>query len=1388
MVFEYVICIVYNFNLNTMKNKLLLIATLCFLFVSSISAQTAVKPEGDGSKNNPYLISSVDNLCWLWETDSIWSLGLYFRQTADIDVWKDGGYKESINFLPIGRNASNPFTGFYNGAGHKITDFWINSTDDDYYGLFGYLKSAKIDSLGVNVDNQNGMYIGGLAGKCEDSEICVCESYSIINGGSNAKCSGGLVGESVSSTIIKCCSTWESSGKNNVGGLVGRTVGGIVKDCYNTSMAHLEKHSQYGGLIGEVVEGAIVLNCYSVPEWIDGEVDSTCMGGLIGSVEDSEINNCYYDSEITGLSDTGKGEPLTSAEMQTILSFENWDFAGRSSDGSEEIWTIKTGKNGGYPVLLWQISEFSAPVLGEASATYNIDSTSIALTCSFESLGSPNPVQYGFCYSTTNENPEVITCDTTCIGAVNGYEIAGAFSDELNDMYNNYRYYVRAYAINASDTIYSDVVSIGDYKPKGKGTQNDPYLISDLADLRWLSETDSAWTQGYYFKQTEDIDAVDTKNWHDGKGFKPINAFSVGNKNYYNGCGHVIEALYINRPNGTGIGLFAASYLSDIDSVRIINCSITGNYCVGGVSGSLGMGSELKYCYVSGIISGENNNVGGLVGSGGDGSVLENCFNEATVKGYDNVGGLMGIVYYGGGIYRSCNTGSVSGSSYVGGFVGYVDGDGFSVLDISYGYNVGSVYGDAGLVGFNNGVDRKIGFNYITGGTDYTYISAVEIRCVYVSAYVTGGKAYIGDDSRVLGLTYDVYPIYLCYFNSDLLQSENIIGARSNKSMQTRSNFGGWNFENIWTISSSLNNGFPILQWQIDEFSAPEISNASATFNSDSISAKLNCSFTSLGIPNPVSYGFCYSTDNASPDILTCDTTCIGAVNGYETAGEFTDIISGVSSDSVYYVRAYAINAADTVFSNVAILDDFGEQIVLEGEGTEAYPYLIASLDDLRWLSETDSVWSQGYYFKQTVDIDASDTKEWNDGAGFSPIGLSDANVFTGNYNGAGHVIENLYVNLSDSSGVGLFGYATDAVIDSLGILDCEITGDNSVGAIVGTVNSVTVSNSFATGSVTAKNSAVAITIDGDAVCYISNCYSVCSVDGDVLNIGIAGGAKVINATNVYCVCSFSGGLTGVADLLSKVNFTNCYYRIEAAGQSYTYGNSLSIAALQSISTYVKWDFAGVTSDGTDDIWTITSDLNDGYPVLTWQIEDYSAPELQSTVATLNEDGTSATLTSAFSSLGLSNPVIYGFCYATDDETPDIISSNVIALGAVSGNEVAGEFSVQLSDIDMDQTYYVRSYAANAADTVYSANVCTLNYHTTVITNTEGEEITIYPNPVSSTLYIENVEGMAVIYNVAGQHILSHDMDESNSIDLSELENGVYLLRVGGQTFKVIKK
>ena len=66
----------------------------------------------------------------------------------------------------------------------------------------------------------------------------------------------------------------------------------------------------------------------------------------------------------------------------------------------------------------------------------------------------------------------------------------------------------------------------------------------------------------------------------------------------------------------------------------------------------------------------------------------------------------------------------------------------------------------------------------------------------------------------------------------------------------------------------------------------------------------------------------------------------------------------------------------------------------------------------------------------------------------------------------------------------------------------------------------------------------------------------------------------------------------------------------------------------------------------------------------------------------------------------------------------------------------------------------------------------------------------VYPNPTNSQLRIENYDvsmGEIEIYDVVGRKIVHCPLSIDNSIDVSHLENGLYFLKIGDKTVKIIK-
>ena len=74
---------------------------------------------------------------------------------------------------------------------------------------------------------------------------------------------------------------------------------------------------------------------------------------------------------------------------------------------------------------------------------------------------------------------------------------------------------------------------------------------------------------------------------------------------------------------------------------------------------------------------------------------------------------------------------------------------------------------------------------------------------------------------------------------------------------------------------------------------------------------------------------------------------------------------------------------------------------------------------------------------------------------------------------------------------------------------------------------------------------------------------------------------------------------------------------------------------------------------------------------------------------------------------------------------------------------------------------------------------------------TTPSTIRVYPNPTADMLIIDGVTAQQeiAIYSLNGAKVLSTQSQEgTNTIQVSELPNGVYLLRLSNETFKLIKE
>ena len=321
-----------------------------------------------------------------------------------------------------------------------------------------------------------------------------------------------------------------------------------------------------------------------------------------------------------------------------------------------------------------------------------------------------------------------------------------------------------------------------------------------------------------------------------------------------------------------------------------------------------------------------------------------------------------------------------------------------------------------------------------------------------------------------------------------------------------------------------------------------------------------------------------------------------------------------------------------------------------DNAGLQENPFQIETIENLRWVSETQEYWGDAdnsFWFEQTSDIDAIDTGTWNDGKGFSPIGLRYLTFengseepthqlipFFGQFNGNNHQISNLFINRIEEFKLchGLFGYTVGAHLSNIKLTGANITTTKNSGILIGLSEETTILSCSTTGTISGEM-IIGGLIGNSIESSTSQCYSSANVSADSNSGGLIGGANSSQISDCYSSGtlntseSTNGGVIG--NLSSNSALTNSYFNGE--NQSEIIGGIVGVIRTGSIISNCFWDITTssvysafllnyddclVETEGLDSnemqnqntyleadwdfttIWNINSDLNRGYPYL----------------------------------------------------------------------------------------------------------------------------------------------------------------------------------------------
>ena len=231
--------------------------------------------------------------------------------------------------------------------------------------------------------------------------------------------------------------------------------------------------------------------------------------------------------------------------------------------------------------------------------------------------------------------------------------------------------------------------------------------------------------------------------WNGAAGWMPIGyGTGTGFTATFDGGGHTIANLYIDRERSDNVGLFSFTEAgSDIRGVGLVSASVTGSYRIGGLVGENELG-HITDSYVTGSVTG-NIYVGGLVGQN-SGPITDSYFN-GKVNGTGNyAGGLVGDNDSPGRITGGHATGRVSGNYYVGGLVGDNEGGAitgsYATSKVSGASYVGGLVGESGSSSTTTGsyaTGSVTGTNYVGGLVGYSG-SDTTTTGSYATGSVTG--------------------------------------------------------------------------------------------------------------------------------------------------------------------------------------------------------------------------------------------------------------------------------------------------------------------------------------------------------------------------------------------------------------------------------------------------------------------------------------------------------------------------------------------------------------------------------------------------------------------------------------------------------------------------
>jgi len=792
-------------------------------------------------------------------------------------------------------------------------------------------------------------------------------------------------------------------------------------------------------------------------------------------------------------------------------------------------------------------------------------------------------------------------------------------------------YTTSAYATITMNDHYAIAADFEELDPQrlfagGSGTEQDPYRIADwhhLSNVRYLL--------GTHYRLMNDLDAT-TSGYAElasltanhGRGWQPIGSLYVDPSIFeyvapeapfagrFDGQGYEIRDLVINRHREILVGLFGDLQEGGVvENLGVVNADVTGDVNVGALVGG-NRGGIVRDCYSTGNVSGSSR-VGGLLGYHGAEGIVSNSHSSASVTGDWQIGGLVGWHHF-GTVGDSYATGNVAGGGDVGGLIGsnwhglvrnsyydhdrvLINGKNMITTGALFDKDFEQWLANGKFLDVNERLSQEGGYYVIDTVSDFREL--LPFGQDHSLRFRLNSDLDLGNEAN----------FYIPYFGGEFDGNDHKV---SNLSL---------NFDSLSQIGLF---GYLAFDGRISRVCVENVNIATnygsgagglVGFNDGILSASHS---TGRVAGRSGAGGLVGVIHNGT--VINCYSG--GRVTGRGMVGGLVGFhFHGTISNSHYNYDEVLINGKNLITVGALFAADFEQWLengrfldVNERLSKETGYYVIDNISDLEQLlafGQDDSL-----RFRLKSDLDLGSVPDF-----YIPH-------LAGEFDGNGHKISNLKLNLDCVSTVGLFGYlARGGKITNVTLEETDIVGD-SAGGLVGH-NYGTVSNCWADGSVTGRGSVGGLvghsrgtvrnchssgSVRGDSQVgglvgdnlggTISDCYSTSSATGD----GRVGG--LVGANYYRIDSSYSAGsVTGEADTGGLVGFSigtvsNSFWDMDTSGQSTSAGGTgKTTAEMKNIATFrtAGWSIAGVAAGETDRsrTWNIVDGQT--YPFLSWQ-------------------------------------------------------------------------------------------------------------------------------------------------------------------------------------------